>query len=225
MANNLRGKNLSTAAGVMEDVKVLLNSMMTTDWRQALIARGYGWHFDVGAFSTPIVGGGNGTVFDQDQPEFVIDVPTGITLIPVRFHVATQTPLLATDADETEILLAADRLAITSSSATNGTVETPTNMRSNIAGGCPCTVVSAVTTNTTNPTLGIELGHAVKTADSQTAAGVMWTDLALVYEPANPPFFVGPAAVLGYWGGTVATTGFANIDFIAIPSSWVNALV
>ena len=221
--NTQRGKNFA-ATPTMEDVKVLLNSALSSDWRQALVAAGLGWHVDVGTFSTPIVGGGNGTVLDADQPEFVIDIPTGYTLIPLRFDVACQPPLGATDSDEIEICILADVSAVSGATATQGTVEAPRNMRTNVTAGCPCPVVSAVTTNTTAvPTAAAlyELKHTVKVFETKTDVAVIWTDLFTVYEPAISPFLVGPASVWGYWGGTVATTGFANLDFAVIQSTLI----
>lgn len=214
----------SSSSGDEASLRELLGGLLTTDWRQALIARGYGWHADVGAFSTPIQGGGAGTILDQDQPEFGISVASGYTLIPVRLHVACQTPLIAADSDESEILIAVDRAA---AYAGDGTVtsETPINMRTNVTSGCPATVFSAATGNITNPTLGYELAHAVRVGDVQgTAANALWGDLSLVYEPQCPPFIIGPACIYGYWGGTVATTGFANLDFIVIASSLITGL-
>lgn len=204
--------------------RMLLGGLVGADWQQALIARGYGWHADVGAFSTPIQGGGAGTVLDQDQPEFTISVPSGYTLIPVRFHVACQVPISAADSDENEILLAVDRAAAQDGTGT-ATAETPCNMRTNTASGCPATVRSAYTADATNPTLNYELAHAVKVVDYVgTPATANENELSLVYEPKFPPFIVGPACVLGYWGGTVAVTGFANLDFIVVLSTLITPL-
>lgn len=220
-----KAKDYSSSPNEVE-LRSLFNGLVMGDWLQAFVARGYGWHVDVGAFSTPITGGGNGTVLDQDQPELGIGIPTGWCMVPLRVHVACQTPLIAADSDESEILVAADRAAEAAGlNATNGTVENPTNMRTNVNSGCPFTVASALTMNITNPTLGIELAHAVKVGDVQgTAANALWGDLALVYEPKCPPFIIGPAGFYLYWGGTVATTGFANVDFLAIPSSLLTGL-
>lgn len=206
-------------------VRALLGGALVADWRQALVARGYGFHVDVGAFSTPIVGGGAGTILDQDQPEFGISVASGYCVVPLRIHVACQTPLIAADSDESEILLAVDRAAAWAADGTV-TTETAANMRTNATGNpTGVTIFSAATGNITNPTLGYELAHAVRVGDVQgTAATALWGDLSLVYEPNNPPFLVGPCCLYGYWGGTVATSGFANIDFLAFPSSWVTGL-
>lgn len=231
MSSTMRvaGKNLANADGVEEAIRSLFGSLLSADWRQALVARGFGWHVDVGTFSTPIVGGGNGTVLDADQPEFVIDVPLGTTLIPLRFDIACQTPLIAADSDESEICILCDFSAVSGATSTQGTVETPRSMRTNKTGGCPCSVVSAVTTNTTavpTATALYELIHRQRVGDVQgTAANALWGELSALYEPRNPPFLVGPASVWGYWGGTVATTGFANLDFLAIDSALVKDLV
>lgn len=210
-------------AGAEEDVRGLLGGLLAADWRMALIARGFGWHSDVGALSTPIVGGGNGTILDQDQPEFTISVPSGYTLVPLRFAVNCHIPLGATDSDESEILLAVDRAAAQDGTGT-ATAETPTNLRTSTASGCPATVRSAYTADATNPTLGHELDRAVITFDTQSAVGTTWTPLRLLYEPRHPPIIVGPACVIGYWGGTVATSGFANLDFLVIATSLISGL-
>lgn len=205
-------------------VRSFLNGVVGSDWRQALIGRGYGWHVDVGAFSTPIVGGGNGTVLDQDQPEFGISVAAGYTIIPVRLDITVLPGLQTTDSHETEALIAVDRAAAWAADGTV-TTETPINMRSNVATGCPASVFSAATANITNPTLGYELAHAAKLTDIQgTAATVNLMELKLTYEPKNPPLLVGPCAVYGYWGGDIAASGFANLDFIVVPSTWITPL-
>lgn len=224
MAVDLLGKFLNYD-GTEAYERGLLGAVLSADWRQALIARGYGYHVDVGAFSTPIVGGGNGTILDQDQPEFIISVASGYCVVPLRFHVACQVPLLNADSDECEILIAVDRAA---AYAGDGTVvaETAVNMRTNATGNpTGVTCHSAGTGNITNPTLGMELAHEVIVADLQgIATSIWWGSLKLLYEPANPPFLIGPCAVYGYWGGTVATSGFANLDFLSFASSLVTGL-
>lgn len=223
MSAGLRVKAMDFASTSAEfDVRGLLYSSLVADWRQAFIARGYGYHVDIGAFSTPITGGGNGTVLDQDQPEGIISVASGTTLVPVRIHVQCHTPLIAADADESEILIAADRAAAYAGDGTV-TTETAVNMRTSTTGGI--TAASAGTGNITNPTLGYELARTVITGDVQgTAANALWGSLDLLYEPEYPPFLVGPAAIYLYWGGTVATTGFAQIDVLAFPTTLISGL-
>lgn len=209
-----QSKSFREEEGNKHFFKVLRDGALAmAPWKQALVLEGRCYQVTVGTFSTPVTGGGAGTILDQDQPELVMDVPSARGIILLHARADCQMPLLAADSEECEILLAVDRAAVSGSSATQGTVETPVNMRTDLIGGSGLTVVSAVTTNTTAvPTLSMELAHPVKIGDVQgTAATTMWTDLFLNYEPVASPVIIGPATVLLYWGGTVATTGFASV--------------
>lgn len=220
-----KAKDYSSSDGAEVSIRSLLGAGLAADWRQALVARGYGWHTDVGAFSTPAAGGGAAAVIDQDRPNLLISVASGYTLIPLRIHVACQTPLIAADSDESEILIAADVAAAAAGITTQTTVETPINMRTNVTTGCPATVYSTLSANITNPTLGMELARSVTVADvNGTAANALWGKLELVYEPVNAPFLIGPCAIYVYHGGTVATTGFINADFAVVASSLITGL-
>jgi hypothetical protein len=48
----------------------------------------------------------------------------------------------------------------------------------------------------------------------QSAVAVFVTKHELLYEPETAPLIVGPASLIGYWGGTVATPGFAEIQWV-----------
>jgi len=184
------------------------------DWRLIKIMEGRGFHVTIGAFSTPIVGGGDGTVLDIDQPEGVISVPEGTAIIPIRIDVQCQTPLLATDADESEILIAVDRASANAGDGT-ATAETVSNMRTDNPRTSSCTCTSAYTADTTDPVLGIELARSVITGDVQgTAATIWWGKLRCLYEPIAPPILMGPCGIYIYWGGTVATSGFAQVQWL-----------
>lgn len=199
-------------------------ALNTRDWRQELVDRGYGWIVNVGAFSTPITGGGAGTVLDLDQPEAILSIPTAYCLIPIRFQVQCHVPLLATDADESEILIAVDRAAAAVDDGTK-TAETPLGLRTDISSGCPITATSAYTADVTDPVLGIELAAARITGDVQgTAATALWTGLSINYAPNPAPIIMGPAMVVVYWGGTVATPGFAQLEFIAVAKTLFSTL-
>ena len=190
-----------------------------SDWKQSLVMEGRGYHVTIGAFSTPIQGGGAGTIFDQDQPEGIISVPSGTCILPVRIHVQCQVPITAADSDENEILIAVDRLAAYPADGTV-TSETAFNMRTDNPRTSNCTCASAATANITNPTLGIELAHAVKIVDyAGTPATALMNDLVCLYEPVTPPIIMGPAALYIYWGGTVAVTGFAQVQWLELPST------
>lgn len=213
---------------VLSDIRDLLRNgavSRTVDWRDRAISLGYGGHVSIGAISTPITGGGAGTVLDPEQPEGVISVSKGYTLIPLRITVQCHVPLLATDADEAEILIAADVIAAWPGSGTR-TDEAVFNMQT--SGGTPpgggsevrgVVAASAFTADTATPTLGMELDRSVITGDVQgTPASALWTPLGLLYEPLHPPRIKGPGAIYLYWGGTVATSGFAQASFLCVPN-------
>ena len=98
-------------AGVEGNARSVLDGMVSTNWIQALIARGFGWHIEVGNFDTGITGGGAGTVMDLDQPEFGISVPAGSTIIPFDIQIVARPGLQTTDSHVTDCLLAVDRTA------------------------------------------------------------------------------------------------------------------
>lgn len=195
-------------------------ALNTMPWKQARIFEGLGYHVSIGAITTPIVGGGNGTVYDPEQSEGVISVPVGRTILPIRFSVQLQQPLLGADSEETEVLIAVDRLAVSTAAAGTGTVETIFNMRTDNPQASLCTAVSANTSDHNTPTLGLELARSVNVGDVNGTPGfaAFNTKHELVYEPDAPPLLVGPCAIYVYWGGTVATSGFAQLQWIEIPT-------
>ncbi len=199
--------------------------LYSMDWIQAAILEGYGFMANIGSLSTPIVGGGAGTIVDLDQPEFGMIVPDGKTIIPIRMAIQLTTPLLATDADEAEALCFVDTTAATVAAALDGTwanVITPKNMRIALTNkkSSTCTVKSVCSADTTDPTESIDLIHSVIVGDvNGTPANGIWTKHELLYEPKNPPYIVGPASIFAYWGGTVAVNGFMQFSWIEIPST------
>lgn len=97
MSTKLRAMNYASTP-TPEDVRMLFGAIMTGNWRDAFVARGYGWHFDTqAAFATAIVGGGDGTVADLDQPEVGISVPSGTTIIPLDFNISVNPGVNAAD--------------------------------------------------------------------------------------------------------------------------------
>ncbi len=194
-------------------------SLYAFPWKQGLVFEGRAFHVSVGALSTPIQGGGAGTIIDLEQPEFVLSIPSGTSVMPLRIAVQLKTPLLATDSDVVESLIAVDRTTSDTTGIT-ATAETIFNMKTSNPIASACTAKSAATGDiTAPPTLGIELEHRLYTADSQTAVGTTWGDMQYVYEPAASPLIVGPATLFVYWGGTVATSGYAEIEWAEFATS------
>lgn len=219
--DDLRLRNYA-ASPVREDVRVLLGASLSADWRQAMIARGFGWCVDVGTLTTPIVGGGNGTVLDLEQPELAINVPSGYAMVPLRISAQCQVGLQTTDAHENEIWFGFDRTQV--QTAGTSTAESPANMRSDIATACPFTSYSAYTADGVAAPVITTLARKQSVTDVQTAVGVNVYQFDLVYEPTNPPIIVGPAHIAVYWGGDIALPGFAQAFVLAFPASLVTGL-
>ena len=188
------------------------------DWRMDAVRGGNAYHIDIGAFSTGVTGGGNGTTIDQDQPEGIVSCPSGYSIIPTRVHVVYKTAKVASDGDESEIVLAADVAAAAAGTTgiAGATAETALNMHSGCSNTSACSCYSASTANWTNPTLGMELAHVVHTGATGAETSTVTDETTLLYEPVAPPILTGPCALYLYWGGTVASSGFAQVEWVEL---------
>lgn len=224
MSAGLRMKAMDFASSSAEfDVRGFLNASLVADWKQALVARGFGWVVDVGTLTTPIVGGGNGTVLDLEQPELAINVPSGYAMVPLRISVECQLGLQTTDSHESEIWIGFDRTQV--HTAGTSTAETPGNMRSDITATAPFTAYSAYTGDGVAAPVITTLARRQGLTDVQgTAATVNVYEFDLVYEPLNPPMIIGPAHIAVYFGGDIAVSGFAQAMVLAFPSSLLTGL-
>lgn len=228
MAAIIKGnaRQAGSAERVSEGADVFLRmmrdgSLVASNWKQAAIFQGLGFMVNVGAFSTPITGGGNGTIIDQDQPEFVVSVPNGTSIMPIRIEVSCLSPVLNLDSDEMEILIAVDQDTTGVTGATD-TDETIYNMNTLCGRASACTATSATSGGiSTEPVLDLELMHKIKVGDvAGSSTAQLWGELYGLYEPDAPPIINGPANLIGYFGGTVAVTGFAVVQWIEFPESY-----
>lgn len=202
-------------------------SLTNMPWIQAMIARGYGRHVTIGTLSTPIVGGGGTDVVLIQQPEFVIEVPLRTTVVPFRIHIQLEPPLMAADDEETDIVIAIAVGEDTNAGIANNVTEVVWNLRTDGATGSNSRVRSAIVSNLGSaPTLDIELAHSHQIAEfAGVPANALWASHSLLYEPTNPPFVVGTSTIIGYWGGTVATSGYAEIQFLEFPTAKISDLI
>jgi hypothetical protein len=191
------------------------------DWRMDAIRDGRGFLVTVGTFSSPVTGGGDGTTVTIDEPEALISVPDGTSIMPIRIDVQCQVPLIAADSDEIEIIIGSDKDAAWDTTGTS-TEETAVNMRTTHTATSLCSCESAFTAApTTAPALDYELARAVKVANLYSTNDTsLWGELRCLYEPLSPPIMDGPCMLLVYWGGTAATTGFAQIEWLEYPSTY-----
>ncbi len=196
-----------------------------------LIATGFGGHVTIGALTTPIVGGGNGTTIDISQPAGILNISNDSVLIPVRFKVECEVGGVAADDEIDEILIAADTTqAVDGIDQTTVTPEQVYNMRGDLGNGIAGRVSawSGVTAAlTVAPVHTIELDRAQHHREFGTAVGLQITRFDLLYEPKHPPLITGAsnlgAAVFVDWAGTVAVSGFAQLQFVTFPKQWVYA--
>ncbi len=212
-----------TSEGTERLVRAFRDGTLTTaQWIQALIFEGLGYTSFEGAFSTPAVGGGVAAIIDIDRPNVTVGVPDGTTILPFRIHGQALTPLLATDADESEILFGVHvgtKITVVSASEVK-----PRNLLTGLQQGSVCDFEITHATNiTTAPTVDIELDRAIVVGElAGTPANALWGKLDLLYEPLYVTPIKGPGTLLVYRGGTVATTGFTQVYWIEFPSSFLN---
>lgn len=184
-------------------------ALVQLPWRMALVLEGRVFGATVGTLSTGIVGGGNGTVLDLDQPEFIISVPSGTAIMPLRVAIQGNAADAVADHSVLEALICADR---TQAWAADGTCTSTTiyNYRTDSPRASACLARTAFSADTTDPVHSIDLARAEVKIDLP-ANGETPIILDLNWVPEQPPVLVGPAMLVGYWGGTSAVTGYAQI--------------
>ena len=190
-----------------------------SSWKTDYVMRGMAFNVTVGGISAGgdvslITGGGNGTTIDTDQPELLVQTPTGHYHVPLLFSCATQQDADA-DTEEGNIILFADLTHTMLASAT-ATAETPQNLLDG-AGRSVSDAWSAITADVTDPTCDVLLGYATQQVAQVTAASCAVHRLRLDYNPEFPMFFKGPCAVVAAWGGTSAATGAATYCWAEVP--------
>ncbi len=169
--------------------------------------------------------GGAGTVLDLDQPELAIGIGGNTVVRILRAAVSVQPGISTADDDESDLLLGVDSLGEWLGDGTF-TVENPSNLNSKFGKGAPVRVGSAFTADMTttprsgaaaaDPVIDLELDGATLTTNFGDATGISDRELAIDYQPIVPPWIVGPATILVYWGGTIATVGgFARLQIVA----------
>lgn len=208
-------------------VRSIIGNLLNIDWRQALVLRGYGWQVNLGSFNTPLTGGGAGTVLDRDEPELMVVVPVNYALVPLRVHVQLRHPLVAADNDTVSARLCWMN-NVTFPGDGTFTALTPTNMLTNGGQGYVGSVPSQFTVGYTNggDVETFEICRSESNADVQgTAANAGIYQQEMLYQPETPPFLQGPGMLKLHWGGTVATPGFCQLNYLIIPKTMLDGIV
>ena len=187
-------------------------SAVLADWKQAAVMGGFGFMANSGALSTGVAGGGVSSVLDIDRPNFVLSVPNGTAILPLRIGVHLQSGAPA-DGNEVEILIAVDqdKEAPTSGTATARIIY---NMNTLAAKASTCVARDTFSVTLTDPVLDLELARKVIEYD-KAASGEVAVICDLIYEPETPPVINGPASVIVYYGGDAAAVGgFCDIQWL-----------
>lgn len=193
-------------------------SLVFMDWRMAMVDEGRAFVVNVGAFSSPVTGGGTeGVVIDLNAPEFCLDIPNGVSVWPKRIQVAVQPGAIGADQNETEIVIGIDQDAgVNPGTPGTAVAETIYNLNTLHSRASRCTAKSLYSADMGSATIDIELARAVREIDTATL-GVVLQGFELEYEPLAPPKINGPAKLMVYFGGTVAALGFATVEWYELP--------
>ncbi len=204
-----------------------LGAMFTADWKQQLIAAGLAWQAQVGGITAgadilPVLGGGNGTTMDTDQPEFVIGVGAGHYLIPMEAHISTSAHSV-TDKTINTILLFADRtMSPVDTGAASSTAVTPVNLLDGAAGSFPGTALKSTTADVTDPVCTEILDFACNEGYVSATPGTAIQGLKMDYMPQAPSIIAGPCQVVLCWGSTNASgaSGIGTVKVAVVPASY-----
>ena len=208
-----------------------IGQLYTADWKTRLVSAGLVYASHIGTLTAGadvglIVGGGNGTTVDSDQPELIIGVDAGYYLIPIEVRVIGQMDADA-NAEYGEIVIFADRTQAppTSASGTPGVV-TPNNL---LDGGAafPGRAFGGVTTDITDPVMSefldmeyVNTAEFVSNGAATNLTNGIVQNLKLHYKPDYPEFLAGPCSLVVCFGGTAAVNGMINAVVAVVPSTW-----
>ena len=202
--------------------------LFTADWKYNLVAAGLMYRVTLGAAAddadvTAIVGGGNGTVPDIEQPEIIVMANTN-RLIPIALEMDIWSDTDAPD-DYIHSLLFADRT--TGVQAVTGTLEYPANQVDG-AGDCTATVYSAVTADLTTVPASDEILSSFRkevtaVVMNGTAANeddAIISNIQHIWHAQWPDVLASPCSIVYTFAGTLACTGIGSLVFAEVPDSW-----
>ncbi len=203
-----------------------LGELFTADWKQRLIRAGLAWQVQVGGITAgadilPVLGGGNGTTMDTDQPELCVGVPSGYYLIVMEAHVATYAHSV-TDKTINTILLFADRTqSIADTGAASSTAVTPVNLLDGAPGQGTPLAEKAYTADVTDPVCSEILDFACNEGYVSATPGTAIQGLKMDYVPQAPTILAGPCQVVLCWGSTNASgaSGMGSIKVGVVPAA------
>ena len=184
-------------------------SLFVADYKLKLALQGRVFVVNAGTVTTPLTF----LVTAANRPDVVLRVPSGTTVMPLV--VETVLEAAAGTATELDVRMASNDIGSgTSSAASVG----PLNLRSDGPVTSAVTARQLYTADATAETTPISLHR--KTWPLAQATGLEpYVDY---WMPDVPPILVGPASLAIYIAATTTqATGFVQILFAEVPSSWV----
>jgi hypothetical protein len=194
----------------------------TMDWVTELVEEGRVFTAHIGSLVAGadiglITGGGAGTTIDSDQPEAIVGVAAGSTLIPIEVALNIHSDQDA-DADHAAVLLFADLTQAPPASAT-ATAPTVTNL--NVASGVSsvATIHTAVTVDITDTVMTQLIDYQrVQVVDNGTAASAHLNGVHYNFLAKYPFRMKGPCSLVLCYGGTVAVSGMGRVTWAEVPT-------
>lgn len=182
----------------------------TVDWFTALALEGRMYGLNVGTLSTPVAGH---VGIDDDQPEAVLDVPSGTTIIPVSIDLYLEDSA----GTDTEVVFLTSQANVGAGTSTE--LSTIRNLRADAPLTSSCTAYRSYTGNGTATSAGFEFyrsGYPFADATTDPVKKFHWS----AKESGIVPVIVGDGALVLYWAGTTtAPSGFAQIVYVEVPST------
>lgn len=223
MAATIKGtaRQTNSVQRVSEGAEVYMRmlrdgTMSYADFKAVCVMEGVGFHLSVGTFSTGQAN--DGTAVDISEPNFLVSVPNGTTILPIRISIQVQGGIPA-DGQEVEALIAVDQDSA-GATLTNMTAGTIYNMNTLYGNSSDCAGYVDSTNSITDPVLDIELARVVMEFDVDGTNFSHPSAVDLLYEPEAPVIINGPASLVGYWGGDAAIIGgFAQIEWLEFNSN------
>lgn len=167
------------------------------------VAEGRMFVANVGTATTPISFAK--TAYDADQPQFVIDVPSGTTIMPISLKVVHETEAGTLN----EVIWSVSDGIL---GAGTSTVVTPANARTQVSGVQPssvCSLYSLYTGNSTAPSNGFEFARfsspfVLSDGDPHNDHRYIWT----AQGEGWAPMIQGTGALVCHIVGGTAPTGY-----------------
>ena len=184
-------------------------SLVAMDWFTAMSMEGRVFNVALNAPDTTMTGE---TAYDATHPSILIDIPDGVTFIPVHLDICYE------DAAGTDnyIIVGADDVALYSSGGTGTKVSTCNNIRTDNPHASAVTAVytgdNQLTITDPGATERILFSYVNAFADATTSPPIQ-----VIWEPKSPPVLVGPASFFVYCYGSTAPEFSFSVQWVELP--------